>query len=311
MLHMITRWSVALALTLGTGLTASVGGSPHMAQGASVALAPTINLAHLDFLHDTVPYTTATPEHSTTDPGTPIDTWWVYANYNSANGAYTRTGGGTYNPVTNSYGQGAFDTDDVARAAVVYLTHYRYHGDQHSLQMAHGALRFVLYMQTTAGPNAGNFDLWMQPDGSLNPTPTPPDSPNPADAGASYWLARALWALGEGYATFRTIDPAFADVLSARMDLAMNKLEAELVVPNYGQYYILHGYQTPRWLISDGADASSDAMLGLAAYYAASGSAEAAKLAHRFGRGIAGYQLGTARDWAWQALMPWARSVSV
>jgi hypothetical protein len=134
--------------------------------------------------------------------------------------------------------------------------------------------------------------------------------PNPADADAAYWLARALWALGEGYATFRAIDPAFAHVLSARIDLAMTKLDAELVTPNYGRYYVLHGYQTPKWLISDGADASSEAMLGLAAYYGASRSVEAAKLAQRFGGGIAGYQLGTAREWAWQALMPWARSLS-
>src|SRR3954451_4407904 len=121
MLRMITRWSVALMLTLGTALAAGVGGTPHVVQAAAGAPAPTINLAHLDFLHDTVPYTTATPEHSTTDPGTPIDTWWVYANYNSANGAYPRTGGGTYTPATNTYGQAAFDTDDVARAAVVYV----------------------------------------------------------------------------------------------------------------------------------------------------------------------------------------------
>jgi hypothetical protein len=105
MLHVITRWSVALMLTLGTAL-ATGGGTPHMMQAAAAPPAPTINLAHLDFLHDTVPYSATTSEHGTTDPGTPIDTWWVYANYNSSSGAYTRTGGGTFNPATNTYGQG-------------------------------------------------------------------------------------------------------------------------------------------------------------------------------------------------------------
>ena len=94
--------------------------------------------------------------------------------------------------------------------------HYRNYGDQHSLRMARGALRFVVYMQTTTGPNAGNFLLWMQPDGTLNPTPTPPGQPEPGRRGASYWLARSLWALGEGYATFRSSDPAFAATLAAR-----------------------------------------------------------------------------------------------
>ena len=51
-------------------------------------------------------------------------------------------------------------------------------------------------------------------------------------------------------------------------------------------------------------------MLGLSAYYAATHSQEAAKLTTAFGTGIAGFQLGTPRDWPWQALLPWARSVS-
>ena len=302
------RWSIALVLVLAT-LATGAGTGRGAARAAGLGYAAPVNLAHLDFLHTTVPYTTSIPGHATTDLGTPLDTWWVYANYNKADGSYTRTGGNYY-PITNTYGQGAYDTDDVARAAVAYLTHYRYYGDDHSLQAARGALRFVMYMQTTSGPHAGNFVLWMQPDGTLNPTPTPPDAPNPSDAGASFWLARSLWALGEGYATFRTADPAFANALAARMDLAMAALDGELVGPNYGQYYTLHGYKTPKWLIADGADASSEALLGLAAYYGATRSAEAGKLATELGSGIAGYQLGSAQDWPWQALLPWARSVS-
>lgn len=309
MQHPSIRIIVVAILTLGA--VSAAQGSTQPARATAVVSPSIVNLGHLDFLHDTVPYPSMPPAgHSTTQPGVPIDTWWVYANYNASTGTYTRTGGGNFNASTNTYGQGAFDTDDVARAAVVYLTHYRDYGDAHSLQMARDALRFVLFMQTTTGPNAGNFVLWMQPDGTLNPSPTPPDSPNPADAGASYWLARSLWALGEGYATFQSLDPTFATVLKARMDLAMSKLDAELVAPNYGQYYLLHGYRTPRWFISDGADASSEALLGLAAYYRATRSAEARTLAMEFGSGIAGFQLGTSRDWAWQALMPWSRSVS-
>jgi len=308
MIRMATRRGIALFLAFA--LIAGANARPATARSVSLGYGAPINLAHLDFLHATVPYTTSIPGHATTDLGTPLDTWWVYANYNKSDGSYTQTGGGDYHPITNTYGQGAFDTDDVARAAVAYLAHYRYYGDQHSLQYARGALRFVMYMQTTSGPNAGNFVLWMQPDGTLNPTPTPPDSPNPADAGASYWLARSLWALGEGYAAFRAVDPAFAGALAARMDLAMGALDGELVGPQYGQYYTLHGYKTPKWLISDGADASSEALLGLAAYYGATRSAEAGKLATALGSGIAGYQFGSARDWPWQALLPWARSVS-
>jgi hypothetical protein len=294
-------------------LMGAIGGISAGAQDTARPVGPAaVNLAHLDFLHDSVPYPRMPPVgHSTTEPGTAIDTWWVYANYNSGTGTYTRTGGGTYYATTNTYGQGAFDTDDVTRAAVAYLTHYQYYHDQHSLKLARGALRFVMYMQTTTAPNAGNFVLWMQPSGALNLTPTPADSPNPADAGASFWLARSIWALGEGYATFRTVDPAFASALAARMDLALAKLDAELVTPNSGRYHTLHGYQTPAWFIADGADASSEALLGLGAYYAATGKAEARKLGVAFGNGIAGFRLGSSRDWAWQALMPFTGSVSL
>ena len=294
-------------------LIGAIGGMPAGAQDNAPLVGPAaVNLAHLDFLHDSVPYPRKPPAgHSTTEPGTAIDTWWVYANYDSGTGTYTRTGGGSYDPASNTYGQGAFDTDDVTRAAVAYLTHYRYYHDQHSLTLARGALRFVMYMQTATGPNAGNFVLWMQPSGALNLSPTPPDSPNPADSGASFWLARSIWALGEGYAAFRTVDPRFASALAARMDLALAKLDAELVTPNSGQYRTLHGYLVPAWFIADGADASSEALLGLGAYYAATGKAEARTLGVAFGNGIAGFQIGSSRDWAWQALMPFTGSVSL
>jgi hypothetical protein len=294
-------------------LVGAIGGIPAGAQETARPPGPAaVNLGHLDFLHDAVPYPgTPAVGHNTTEPGTAIDTWWVYANYDSATGTYTRTGGGPYSLLTNTYGQGAFDTDDVARAAVAYLTHYRYYHDQHSLKLARGALRFVMYMQTTTGQYAGNFVLWMQPDGALNLSPSPPDSPTPADSGASFWMARSIWALGEGYATFRTADPIFASALAARMDLAMSRLDMELVTPNSGRYYTLHGYRTPAWFIADGADASSEALLGLGAYYAATGNAEAHNLGVAFGNGIAGFRLGSSRDWAWQALMPFSRSVSL
>ena len=64
-------------------------------------------------------------------------------------------------------------------------------------------------------PTNGNVVLWMQPDGTLNPSPTPTEEPDPSDSGPSYWLARTIWALGEGYAAFRGADPAFADAANS------------------------------------------------------------------------------------------------
>lgn len=271
-----------------------------------------VNLSHLDWLHDTVPYPAEPPEgHATTQPGTPIDAWWTYANYDAATDTYERIGGGAYDAATNTWSQRAFNLDDVARAAVVYLTHYRYYGNEHSLEMGYGALRFVLYIQTLTGPNAGNFVLWMQSDGQLNPTPMPPDGPNPADAGFSWWAARAMWALAKGYAAFKEIRPDFAEELASRMTLAMQALERQVLAPSYGSYRDLHGYPVPAWFIRGGADASSIAVLGLTRYYEVSGDRLAARLATQLAEGLAQFQFGDPVSWPFQAHLPSAGSLSL
>src|ERR1700754_3956139 len=94
--------------------------------------APLTNLAHLDFLTDTV-----TPPlqagHSTyrLDREPSVGMLWVYAEH-QADGSYHRVGGGAYDAATGTYGQGAYDADDVSRAAVVYLRHWRQFGDRAS-----------------------------------------------------------------------------------------------------------------------------------------------------------------------------------
>ena len=59
---------------------------------------------------------------------------------------------------------------------------------------AYALLRGLAYLQS---PN-GNVVLWMQPDGTLNPSAEPVELPDPSDSGPSYWLARTVWALRRG-----------------------------------------------------------------------------------------------------------------
>src|SRR5438046_739832 len=86
--------------------------------------APLSNLAHLDFLRDQVT-PPAQAGHTTyhADSEQAIGMLWTYAEPDGS-GGWRRIGGGTYDPATNTYGQGAFNADDVSRAAVVYLRHY-------------------------------------------------------------------------------------------------------------------------------------------------------------------------------------------
>jgi hypothetical protein len=316
------RMAVAAVAALVAALTpaAAVGGaaaSPTWPGSGSgpVASPPLTNLAHLDFLTTTVT-PPSQPGHTTYGlAGAPaVGVLWVYANHLAA-GGYQVTGGGTYNPAANTYGQGAYDADDISRAAVVYLQHWMLFGDRHSRDEAYQLLRGLTYLQTASGPNAGNVVLWMQPDGTLNPTPTPADAPNPSDSGASYWLARTIWALGTGYADFRATDPSFASFLQQRLDLAVAALDGE-VLTSYGHYQMVNGIRTPAWLIVGAADASSEAVLGLAAYVGAGGGgggggggvarAALAQLA----TGIAAMGSGTADTWPYGAILPSATSRS-
>ncbi|HEV2895367.1 MAG TPA: hypothetical protein VG411_16565, partial [Actinomycetota bacterium] len=300
----------ALLALLALVVTVGVVAAPAGAAGPAPPVRLT-NLAHLDFLGDRV----APPEqagHTTWRIGQEpeIGVLWTYAEP-QPDGSYRRLGGGTYDPATDTWGQGAFNADDMTRAAVVYLRHWRQFGDQASRDRAYQLLRGVTYLQTSSGPDAGNVVLWMQPDGTLNPSPTPTEEPDPSDSGPSYWLARTIWALGEGYAAFRAADPAFAGFLRERLELSLDALDRQVLDPRYGTYQTVDGLRLPAWLIVDGADASSEAVYGLAAYVRAGGSARARLDLRRLADGVARMPLGDVRDWPYGALLPWARSRSL
>lgn len=302
--------AAALATCVATPSAAVTVAAPEPLPSTQGPAKPLTNLAHLDWLGARV----NPPEqsgHSTYDmagePG--IGVLWTYAEPDG-NGGYRRLGGGEYDPATNTYGQGAYNADDMTRAAVVYLRHWQATGSVSSRHAAYELLRGVTYLQTSTGPNAGNVVLWMQPDGTLNRSAEPVEQPDPSDSDASYWLARTIWALGEGYAAFRHQDPAFATFLRDRLELAIDAVDRQ-VLDRYGDYLHIDGERTPAWLIADGADATAEAMLGLAAYVDAGGSSAARTALSRLGRGVAALSGGDRRTWPFGAVRPWALSRSV
>jgi hypothetical protein len=269
-------------------------GSPGVARAA-----PLTNTAHLDFLGDSVSPPTQ-EGHSTFGPE-PIGVLWTYADRN-ADGSYRRVGGGAYDPATNTYGQGAFNADDIARAAVVYIRHWRATGSRVSHTRAYALLRGLAYLQS---PN-GNVVLWMQPDGTLNPSAEPKELPDPSDSGPSYWLARSVWAFGEGYRAFRKEDPVFAHFLRTRLERALGALDRE-VLSKYPQTQVVDGRTVPSWLIVDGADATAEAMLGLAAW----NSPEARRALAKFASGVATMGTPAGNAWPYGAILPWAQSRTI
>lgn len=298
----------ALSMLLaGAGVASATEPAPAPAPAAA-SPAPLTNLAHLNFLLDTVPLNPV-EGHTTYQIGErpAAKAPWTYANRN-ADGSYSRVGGGTLDPGSGYWSQGAFNADDIARTAVVYLRHWQQTGDTSSRDRAFDVLRELTFLQTSSGPNAGNVVLWQQPDGSLTPSAKPVELPDPSDSAESYWLARTVWALGEGYAAFKSADPQFAAFLQSRLDLAVASLNRQSLA-KYGQYDVADGAKVPAWLITGGADASAEAVLGLAAYAKAAPADGAATAALReLTEGIAAMSSGAARQWPYGAILPWSQS---
>ena len=313
-LHLAVATTAAATAVLVATPQLTVAAAPVPAAAPAPAAAAPLagrltNLDHLDFLGDEV----SPPQqdgHTTyqLDSRPDIGVLWTYADHR-ADGSYRRVGGGTYDAATDTYGQGAFNADDIARAAVVYLRDWRQTGSASSRQAAFQMLRGLTYLQTASGPNSGNVVLWMQPDGTLRPSAEPKELPDPSDSDASYWLARTVWALGEGYTAFEQDDPAFAGFLKQRLDLAVAAVDRQVLDAD-GTYLDIDGTRTPAWLVADGADASAEAVLGLASYVRTGGTAEARHVLARLSDGIAQQSGGDARSWPFGGVLPWARSRS-
>ncbi|MFF1877479.1 hypothetical protein [Leifsonia sp. NPDC058230] len=315
----LRRATASAALVVGTILAVTAvplgaaAGTPATGstQSASTSAAPKLtNLAHLNFLLDTVPLLPDVAGHTTyrqsAEPTARAP--WVYAD-RQADGTFTRVGGG---PITDAakgwYAQGAFDADDISRAAVVYLRDWAQNRTPTSKQAAYDLLRSLTYLQTSSGPNAGNVVLWQQSDGTLNPSAIPVEVPDPSDSAESFWLARTVWALGEGYAGFRASDPAFASFLQQRMTLALGALDRQSLAA-YGRTDVANGVRVPSWLLVGSASATSEAVLGLSAYVkAAPGDRTASTALSRYSEGIARLASGGIGQWPFGALLPEANS---
>ncbi|MEV0134360.1 hypothetical protein AB0H83_38610 [Dactylosporangium sp. NPDC050688] len=279
------------------------------------------NLAHLDSMRVRVT-PPPQPGHTTyrlaEEPS--VEVVWTYAE-RLPDGSYLPVGGGPVDPDTGHYTQGAFNADDIARAAVVYLRHWQATGAGTSRAAARQLLRGLCYLQSVwddtpddgpANSSHGNVVLWQQADGTLNRSGVPAETPDPSDSGESAWLARTVWALGEGYAAF-SADPqdeaGFPAFLRRRLRLAIAAIRRQ-VLPRYGQWRVVEESATPAWLIGDGADLTGEALLGLSAYTGCSGDDDARKVLEQLAEGVTAMRTGTPWTWPFGAVLPCALSRS-
>lgn len=268
------------------------------------------NLDHLRFLLAEVPLV-AEGTHTTyrIEAEPTVLAPWTYADADaSVPEGFRLIGGGTLDPATGYYTQGAYNADDISRVAVVLLRDWRATGDRRSREQAYQTLRSLAYLQNDSGPDAGRVVLWQQVDGTLNPSAEPVELPDPSDSAESYWLARTVWAFGEGYAAFRRTDTRFAAFLLRRLHLCLDALQRESL-GRYGSWVRSDGVRLPNWLIAGGADATAEAVLGLVAAVEACPSDRRLKRAlDRYAEGVAA--MGTARSgWPFGAVLPWTGSL--
>jgi hypothetical protein len=238
-----------------------------------------------------------------------VEVVWTYAT-RLPDGSYLPCGGGERTP-GGGYTQGAFNADDIARAAVVYVRHWRATGAPASRAAARQLLRGLCFLQTVTeddtDPRAGNVVLWQQPDGALNGSAEPREVPNPSDSGESAWLARTIWALGEGYAAFHGDDPAFAAFLRLRLRMAVAAVRRQ-VLCRYGQWRVVDDTATPAWLIADGADLTGEALLGLCAYTRIGEDDDARKVLEQLAEAVTAMRTGTPWTWPFGAVLPYGLS---
>ena len=224
-----------------------------------------VNLAHLNFLVEDVDIA-----------GQPMAITHIYSEYPR------------YEWVDAS-GEGIACVDDASRAALVYLSDYESTGDSASLDKARRLLNFVLYMQAEDGQF---YNFILDRKGTINQTG------NTSFKSSGWWAARGARALGAGYRVFRSVDPDYA----SKLDQAFRRIRdvwAGEVEANYGKYNPVHGVQAPAWLIGDGGDVTSIAVLALLEVDRATGGQDVATrdLLAKLSEGLAVYQAGDDRNY--------------
>ena len=217
------RLRAAIALLAATLLALARSSGSAAPTGASPADAPPLtNLAHLDFLRRrrSTPPEQAGPHDLPARRGAAIGVLWTYAD-RRADGSYDRVGGGPYDPATDTWSQGAFNADDVSRAAVVYLRHWQQTGaDDEPREGVRPAARAGLPADRRRAERRQRRAL----DAArrhAEPQPEPVELPDPSDSGRVLLAGPHDLGARRGVRGLPDADPAFAAFLEERLDLAI------------------------------------------------------------------------------------------
>ncbi len=193
---------------------------------------------------------------------------------------------GRYLPVI-ALGEGSYCVDDIARTTVALLQTHQRRPKAGVLKKALAGLSFVKMMQAKDG-EFYNFAVLKNDKLKVNKAGAT------SKKGIDFWAARAVWALGEGYATLRKSDPKTASAMARTINRTLPRLEASLA-KSYGKYHTVKGTRLPAWLINDAADQTSVMLKGLLAYHRELPSGKmknrVEKIITRYAEGVAAAQV--------------------
>jgi hypothetical protein len=191
-------------------------------------------------------------------------------------------------------GEGIACVDDVARAAVLYLRHYRYTENKKSLQQARKMLHFILEMQASNGL----FYNFILDDYSIN---RERENSQPT---ASWWAWRAIWAMAEGITVFEPISPSFTDTLVTQIEKTFSAIDS-LLRP-FPQTVRKASLDLPQWLpYGSAADQAAVIIIALNSYLNSTGKLEVKDYLQKLAEGILKMQYGDSLHFPYGCFLSW------
>ena len=265
------RRSKSNLLILGVSVTLWLFQHPAMAvaqQHSSL-----VNFSHLEHLTERIPFA-----------GDTVSIVHVYANYPDYHWVDAKESGP----------EGIACVDDAGRAAVVYLRHYELTKEPRSLSQAKELLKFVLNMQA----DDGEFYNFIHADRSIN------RDGKTSFKSFGWWASRGVWCMALGFRIFRSVDTSFAFHLQQGVEKSLPHVEKLLA--RYGTYQTMKGYRVPQWLLYESAaDATTELLLGLNEYFAATRDKNVKGLIEKLGDGIMAMQDGDIKAFPYGLHRSW------
>ncbi len=187
----------------------------------------------------------------------------------------------TYKPV-EAKGEGFACVDDAARAAVLFIRYNEVFQKDENEPVINGLVKFLLNMQTE---NGLFYNFLEKRDGRVVIN----TDGRTSAAGFGWWAARAVWALGEAADYFKGRNEKTYDEIKNAVGKSLPQIDS--LAKNYGK---LDKTGNPTWLLyGDGADATSELVLGLNEIYKTTGNSIYSSLVKKLCEGMIVLQRGS------------------